>query len=113
LVDHPRNADEQCGVLRKRLADRRKRIGRVAEKEGQRRLRPDHEVHLAEPFAPGEVEIFGEDFCAVLRPPLIGLVDIGLDDAKADSRGFLGGGCEPALGPHIAQSQEHEENPRE
>ena len=89
LLDEPRRSDEECCSRGQHIGDRRERVGLIGKKEGDRRLRPDHDVDAIETgrtAASGEIEIVGEDLRTVLRAPFLGLVDIGLDDAQANAR---------------------------
>ena len=52
----------------------------------------------------GEIEIVVEDLGAVLRAPFIGLIDIGLDDAKPHAGGGQIGALQAAPSPHAAPS---------
>ncbi len=109
LLDEPSRAHEQRGSLRQRGADGEKRVGRIGEEKGHRRLGPDHDVDAVEAARLGEIEILGEDLGAVLGAPFLGLVDIGLDDAHAEACAGLLGRGEPVLAPHIAKpEQKHE-----
>jgi len=95
--------------LRQRVADGRQRVGRVGEQERHRRLRPNHDADVFETAGFGQLEILVEDLDAILRPPFLGLIDIGLNDAQADSGAVKCGRGEPALAPHIAKPKQCDE----
>ena len=85
-----RRAHQQGRPLGQHVADGGQRLGRVGQQEGHRRLRPNHDVDAAQDRGRrlGEVEILVEDLDAVLRTPLLGLIDIGLDDAQPETRAW-------------------------